>query len=589
MMSWLLENPARFLHEQKELKRLESEHEWLNMALRFQSDGKLSVEINMTIHGRIYEGKMTYPDSFPDSPPYIRPRDRSERWSNHQYGEGGSLCLQWRADNWQPDITGADMVLSAFELLNTEQHPELPNSVPSAHRLTEGQILRGSTRRLILTTDIMEAWNNLPPLSSASLKTATLFSSDKAVTFITQISDVDNNLKNVEDVPQSLGSLTYLLSLSGEGWVFKSEGFDLKLKIKSAEDLIQAITNEGFDTVDILVQEDNKYKARTIVLLGRDGLSLRTFYLNPGDEPTIHEFSIIWPSSTELRLSKESQRLTKIRIGIIGLGSMGSKIATSLARSGIKRFLLVDDDYLATSNIVRHELYWNHVGKHKVEGVKSALSLISAGIEVDESIIRLAGQESSVFMASILNDLSKCDLLIDATANPEVFLQLSALAKRYKIPLCWGEIFAGGYGGMIARSRPGYDPNPLAVRDAFYSHLSTLPKAPFDSAQNYDGSEEQPLTAYDSDVGFIATALTRLAIDTALSRDPSVFPYSLYLLGMRCEWIFEQPFDTHPVHVSGAGWDTDDTSVSEEDRLAALQAILQIYEGEERAEPDTSG
>ncbi|MCP6440244.1 hypothetical protein NL474_27755, partial [Klebsiella pneumoniae] len=108
----------------------------------------------------------------------------------------------------------------------------------------------------------------------------------------------DNNLKNVEDVPQSLGSLTYLLSLSGEGWVFKSEGFDLKLKIKSAEDLIQAITNEGFDTVDILVQEDNKYKARTIVLLGRDGLSLRTFYLNPGDEPTIHEFSIIWPSST---------------------------------------------------------------------------------------------------------------------------------------------------------------------------------------------------------------------------------------------------------------------------------------------------
>lgn len=61
--------------------------------------------------------------------------------------------------------------------------------------------------------------------------------------------------------------------------MFKSEGFDLKLKIKSAEDLIQAITNEGFDTVDILVQEDNKYKARTIVLLGRDGLSLRTFTL----------------------------------------------------------------------------------------------------------------------------------------------------------------------------------------------------------------------------------------------------------------------------------------------------------------------
>ena len=53
-------------------------------------------------------------------------------------------------------------MLSAFGLLNTEQHPELPNSVPSAHRLTEGLILRGSIRRLILTTDIMETWSNFP-------------------------------------------------------------------------------------------------------------------------------------------------------------------------------------------------------------------------------------------------------------------------------------------------------------------------------------------------------------------------------------------------------------------------------------------
>jgi hypothetical protein len=56
------------------------------------------------------------------------------------------------------------MVLNAFGLLNTEQHPEQPNSVPSAHRLTEGLILRGSIRRLILTTDIMETWSNFPPI-----------------------------------------------------------------------------------------------------------------------------------------------------------------------------------------------------------------------------------------------------------------------------------------------------------------------------------------------------------------------------------------------------------------------------------------
>ena len=127
--------------------------------------------------------------------------------------------------------------------------------------------------------------------------------------------------------------------------------------------------------------------------------------------------------------------------------------------------------------------------------------------------------------AAALKDLSNCDLLIDATANPEVFLLLAALAKRHGISLCWGEIFAGGYGGMIARARPGRDPNPLAVRDAYPAHLATLPDAPFKNAAGYDGDEEEPLVAYDSDVGLVATALTRLSIDTALSRDPSEFPY----------------------------------------------------------------
>jgi len=104
------------------------------------------------------------------------------------------------------------------------------------------------------------------------------------------------------------------------------------------------------------------------------------------------------------------------------------------------------------------------VGTHKVRAVSDALSLIAAGLQVDARTTRLAGQESAVTAAAALKDLSNCDLLIDATANPEVFLLLAALAKRQGTPLCWGEIFASGYGGMIARARPGRDPNPMAVR-----------------------------------------------------------------------------------------------------------------------------
>lgn len=578
-MKWAIDDPARFLRERAELSQLEAEGDWLSTSWRMFEDGTLAVDFDMTVHDRVFAGRMKYPDTFPNSPPYICPRDSSERWSDHQYGVGGSLCLQWRADNWQPDVTGADMVRSAQELLRTEQHPDLPNAVPSVHRLTTGQTLRGEFRRFVITPEILVSWEALPMSSRNRLKSATLYSVGAIVMFTVQVADAQDVLQDVADVPAGVTTSLPLFSLPGEGWIFRSHAFDQWRPAESAEALIQMLAEAGFATDDILVQESGRYKARTIVLLGKDWSSLRVFLIDSGDQPELLEHRVIWPSLSDFRLSEEAQQLANIRVGIVGLGSVGSKVAISLARSGVRRFLLVDDDYLAPGNMVRHELSWAYVGTQKVWAVRDALSLVAAGAQVDVRTVRLSGQESAVTAAAALKDLSNCDLLIDATANPEVFLLLAALAKRHGTPVCWGEIFAGGYGGMIARARPGRDPNPLAVRDAYHAYLATLPDAPFKNMAGYDGNEEQPLIAYDSDVGFVATALARLALDTALSRDPSEFPYSVYLLGMRREWIFEAPFDTFPVDVQGQGWERGENSGSEEDRLAVVSALLRMNEG----------
>lgn len=165
---------------------------------------------------------------------------------------------------------------------------------------------------------------------------------------------------------------------------------------------------------------------------------------------------------------------------------------------------------------------------------------------------------------------------------------MQIIGKANKKPLCWGELFASGYGGLIARARPDIDPNPLAVRSAIYAHLATLPQAPFQQADGYDVEHEQPLVAYDSDVGQIATSLTRFAIDAALQRNPSQFPYSAYLIGLREEWIFEQPFDTRPINVQGDSWDDADTPITDEDRLAALKGLIEIFEERQHAEPDSA-
>jgi ubiquitin-protein ligase len=587
-MKWAIADPARFLTEHAELDRLEAEGGWLSTAWHMSNDGSITVDLDMTIHGRVFAGRMTYPDTFPDSPPYICPCDKSEIWSSHQYGEGGPLCLQWRADNWHPDVTGADMVRSAHELLCAERHPEMPNTVPSAHRLTAGQEMRGEVLRCVVTTELLATWKGLPLKSHRRMKSVLVYNRGAIVLVVTKVADAQGVLQDVTDVPEGIATWPPLLSLTGDGWIFRSDVFDLIETVGSVEELVRELAEAGFTSDEFLMQEAGEYKAGTIVLMGTALKSLRVFRFESGENPALLEHRIVWPPSSDLRLSEEARQLANVRVGIVGLGSMGSKIAVSMARSGVRRFLLIDDDYLEPGNMVRHELSWAYVGTHKARATADALSLIAAGVQVDTRTTRLAGQESAKTAGAALKELSGCDLLIDATANPEVFLLLAGLAMRQGKPLCWGEVFAGGCGGMIARARPELDPNPLAVRDAYHAHLATLPVAPFKSAANYDGSEEKPLSAYDSDVGFVATALTRLVIDTALVRKPSDFPQSVYLLGMKREWEFKAPFDTRPIAVQGPGWERDESPNNDKDRLTVIEALLRMCEGKQNADSDPS-
>jgi hypothetical protein len=152
--------------------------------------------------------------------------------------------------------------------------------------------------------------------------------------------------------------------------------------------------------------------------------------------------------------------------------------------------------------------------------------------------------------------------------------------------LCWGELFAGGFGGLIARARPDIDPNPLAVRAAILQHLQTLPSAPYRDAHQYDAESGQPLIAGDAEVAQISSALTRLVIDVAIHPSSSEFPHSAYLIGLREEagW-FSQPFDTRPIGVFGEGWRSDiDPAIHGQLKSDAVQDLMKIL-AEQHVDP----
>lgn len=576
-MIWVLTYPERFLYENAELEKLANEVDWLTVRLVI-TDALIEYHLDIQVHGQIYEARMTYPDVFPSAPPYIRPRNPSEKWSLHQYGEGESLCLEWRTDNWQTNITGADMVRSAYNLLSTENVPNAPTIAPSAHRMTEGQKVRYKTFRSVITQTLLDELDSLQDKTQVVFQTNSFFHSHAVqVAFITSITLPDAAAKSLDDLPAFMtGMVSIIYGLEGKGWLLKHESFENHQVLSTIDDLLKVIQHAGFDKENIVLTEaeTGKFIKCQIALYGKSRESLRIFTISPyTTESPITENAVLLPSSKVKRLPDEALPLSDIKVGIVGLGSIGSKVAISLARAGVRNFLVVDDDFLTPDNLVRNEMTWAEVGQQKAYAIKEVLESIAPGISVEALEFRIAGQEPPITSSRAYQKIADCDLLIEATANPEVFLHLASIAEPKKIPICWGEVFAGGYGGLIARARPDLDPNPIAVRDALHDFLSKQEPAPYKDATNYDG-EETPLIAYDSNVGIIATWLTNLAIDTALRKSPSEFPSPIYLIGMKKEWIFSQPFDTHPVDATGAAW-KEAPSLKSEASIAALKLVFE--------------
>jgi molybdopterin/thiamine biosynthesis adenylyltransferase len=585
-MKWALRDPVRFLHERDELEKLLTEAQWLKgFTWRLDPTLTVEVELDLDIHSTTYAMKLTYPDLFPETPAYIRPRDPTHSWSGHQYGPGGTLCLEWRADNWNSQVTGADLVRSAYKLLSTECNPNHPADVSSVHELSPGQELRSSEHRFVCTPELMSMFASTSAAATRRLRTNTILHKRTSVGFVSRFEQGDS-MQEILDLPKGLSTPGPLFTWRRDGHLFKSELFNLPTIIASLDELAAVVQAAGFSGQLHLFKEPGD---RLVFLVGGQPESLQVFSLSIDEKPTWQEYSVLLPEQSLQRLPPEHERLRETRVGIVGLGSLGSKIAVSLARSGIRKFLLIDDDVLMPGNVCRHELSWEAVGMHKADAVREALILIAPTMDIEIRLHRVAGQESAMTAATALKDLTACDLLIDATANPEVFLRLAAVAKLSRSPLCWGEVFAGGFGGLIARARPDIDPHPAAVRAAILHHLETVPPAPHKQGENYNIAGTEPVIAYDGEVSQIAATLTRFALDLALGTNPSAFPYSAYLIGLRKEWIFSQPFDTYPIAITGEGWDTaPDLPSRDEDRTKAIKVLLHIADEGQHVNADSS-
>lgn len=531
-------------HEWRLLSDLAGTEDWFTVQRwRATEAGELCLDFQLKLLQTTFDGVLVYPDFFPDVPAYIRPQRGGESWSSHQYLGSGVLCLERGPDNWDPSVTGVDMIRSANRLLwNEILRAVVPDAlaVTSRHTLTRGQDLRAETWRFILTPGLFRSLEGSDLSKPVKLKAAVSYLAGRSVTVVTALG---TPAVPVAGVPQTMADVCFDLS----GCVVSVDSVAALGKCTDAITLKAALgtawpwPEELESTAQMLVLHD----------VGGD---MRTFRLSGGAAPVYREYHVVdFTEASPPRLPAEFSKLSEMSVAIVGLGSLGSKIAVSLARTGVKRFVLVDDDVLAPQNLVRNELNWLDVGYAKVDAVARELKLVAPEVEVKTLVLRVAGQENPLVAASLSRDLAGCNLVIDATASPDAFVALSALCKRAKMAMVWGEVFGGGAGALMARSRPGLDADPLHVRAHIHGVMSAMAPVPEVKSDRYGiEADGRVYVAADADVSALAASMTQFALDAVCAGSESEYPVAAYLIGFRKYWEFRQPFDTIPIDCSGA-------------------------------------
>lgn len=525
-------------------------------------------EADIEVAGRTYPVALHYPSHFPSTPPKVLPRgEDKERWSSHQFGAGGELCLEFGPDNWTPDMTGVQLLESAHRLLSLEagDSPAV-QAIPSRHVSTLGQELRGAVFRLIVTGNLLTFLDTVP--------LGAILSGNMLKSF----------RKTMPDDLSVTGYVDKVTVTAEETWRDNSIPSPLTYELNDSELIIARVAADApAISTKTLAEFDGGCAALGLPEVARNLILLR------GDDVAAHyvlrahnsmgSFRLVPAFPGERRLSPEHDRLKDKTVGLIGCGSLGSKLATILARCGVGSFVLIDDDVLQPGNLVRNELDWRDMGSHKVDAVARHLFYVNPEVKVRVKRIQLAGQESSATAESALDQIGGCDLIIDATANPDVLNLVSAVAATAKKPSLWAEVFGGGIGGLIARCRPGKEPPPQYMRRAIENWFGEQNATPVRATRNYEtGKKDAPLIADDADVSSIAAAAARLAIDTLLDTSPSLFPHSAYAIGLAPGSVFSQPLQNFPIDVGALAEVEASPTLSQEETAAEMAEIMKLFE-----------
>ncbi len=168
------------------------------------------------------------------------------------------------------------------------------------------------------------------------------------------------------------------------------------------------------------------------------GNGLRLTYNNsrlppPGRHPELQRTIDTWGQVVQ-------DDIARLRIGIVGVGSVGCHIAESLARMGVRHLTLVDADRIEPHNLDR--LLYAHpgtIGQYKVTLAEKHLRRHATAREFHVNSVRHRIEERPAYLAAL-----DCDVLFAAVDRPLPKDVLNHIAYAHCIPVVFGGVFVDG-------------------------------------------------------------------------------------------------------------------------------------------------
>ena len=98
------------------------------------------------------------------------------------------------------------------------------------------------------------------------------------------------------------------------------------------------------------------------------------------------------------------------KIGIAGIGGIGSNVARHLVQAGVKDLVIVDFDYVEASNLNRQFYFFSQIGERKTNCLEKNLKGISPGINIEKIDRKIEpGDSKRIF--------SCCDVVVEGFDN----------------------------------------------------------------------------------------------------------------------------------------------------------------------------